>query len=98
MAGIVAGSIAGGWSPIERREGDNDSLRFGRERSKSDLSKEYRLDPHPETSDKDKLVVKSDPVPEQGGAPPSQSASTTPAFPVGPYSGDSTSKQDDVKP
>ncbi|KXT15145.1 hypothetical protein AC579_7918 [Pseudocercospora musae] len=98
MAGIVAGSIAGGWSPIERREGDNDSLRFGRERSKSDLSKEYRLDPHPETSDKDKLVAQADPVPERGGAPPSQSVSTTPAFPVGPYSGDSSSKQDDVKP
>jgi len=38
MAGIVAGSIAGGWSPIERAPGDGDSVRFGRDRSKSDLS------------------------------------------------------------
>ncbi|KAK0960895.1 plasma membrane calcium [Friedmanniomyces endolithicus] len=38
MAGIVAGSIAGGWSPIERAPGDGESVRFGRDRSKSDLS------------------------------------------------------------
>ncbi|KAK0878845.1 plasma membrane calcium [Friedmanniomyces endolithicus] len=39
MAGIVAGSIAGGWSPIERAVGDGESVRFGgRDRSKSDLS------------------------------------------------------------
>ncbi|KAI7041271.1 hypothetical protein KC352_g46591, partial [Hortaea werneckii] len=35
MAGIVAGSIAGGFSPIDR---DTDSLKFARGRSKSDLS------------------------------------------------------------
>ncbi len=40
MAGIVAGGIAGGWSPIERREGDSDSLCFSRQRSKSDLVRE----------------------------------------------------------
>ena len=30
MAGIVAGSIAG-WSPIERKEDDDNSVRFGKE-------------------------------------------------------------------
>ncbi|KAI5369853.1 Putative P-type ATPase, HAD superfamily, P-type ATPase, transmembrane domain superfamily [Septoria linicola] len=97
MAGIVAGSIAGGWSPVDRREGDADSLRFGRDRSKSDLSKEYRLDPHPETSKKDDVVVKEAPVDSQH--PPSQRNDTTPAFPQGPYSGEpSSAKKDDTAP
>lgn len=97
MAGIVAGSIAGGWSPIERREGDNDSLRFGRERSKSDLSKEYRLETHPETSNKDEVVVKETPANTQH--PPSQQDGTTPQFPQGPYSGEpSSAKKDDTAP
>ncbi|CAK1355565.1 unnamed protein product [Cercospora beticola] len=97
MAGIVAGSIAGGWSPIERREGDNDSLRFGRERSKSDLSKEYRLETHPETLNKDEVVVKETPVNTQH--PPSQQDGTTPQFPQGPYSGEpSSAKKDDTAP
>nr|OQO28236.1 hypothetical protein B0A51_05386 [Rachicladosporium sp. CCFEE 5018] len=40
MAGIVAGSI-GGWSPIDRPRNHED-LAFGRDRSKSDLSREIR--------------------------------------------------------
>lgn len=86
MAGIVAGSIAGGWSPIERREGDTDSLRFGRDRSKSDLSKEYRLDTHPETLKKDALVVSE--APDDSQHPPSQQNDITPLFPAGPLSGE----------
>ncbi|CAK4033987.1 Calcium-transporting ATPase 2 [Lecanosticta acicola] len=93
MAGIVAGSIAGGWSPIERRQGDNDSLRFARERSVSNLSREYRLDPHPDTSKKDDVVVKEDPVAQAGG-PPSQATTTTPAFGTGPFSGEPSSSAD----
>nr|POE47533.1 calcium-transporting atpase 2 [Quercus suber] len=41
MAGVIGGSVAGGWSPIEPRP-DSDSLRFSRDRSKSDLSREIR--------------------------------------------------------
>nr|POE71340.1 calcium-transporting atpase 2 [Quercus suber] len=41
MAGVIGGSVAGGWSPIEPRP-DSDSLRFSRDRSKSDLSRELR--------------------------------------------------------
>jgi Ca2+-transporting ATPase len=37
MAGIIAGSVAG-WSPIERGHGEEDSLKFSRERGKSDVS------------------------------------------------------------
>ncbi|KAF2171282.1 hypothetical protein M409DRAFT_18397 [Zasmidium cellare ATCC 36951] len=101
MAGIVAGSIAGGWSPIERREGDNDSLRFARERSVSNLSREYRLEAHPETSKNDDVVVKEDPVSQAGHQPPSQSTSTTPAFGQGPFGGEPSSagdKKDDTAP
>ena len=85
MAGIIAGSIAGGWSPIERREGDNDSLRFARERSKSDLSKEVRMDTHPETKSSDRLVAGGDPVELADQQPPSQSTKTTPQFGYGPF-------------
>lgn len=86
MAGIVAGSI-GGWSPIERRGGDNDSLRFGsRDRSKSDLSREVRLsgEVHPDTRQNDPVVVR-DPAEVAAGHPPSQSTNTTPAFGQGPF-------------
>lgn len=93
MAGIVAGSIAGGWSPIERREGDNDSLRFARERSVSNLSREYRLETHPDTSKKDDVVVKEDPV-SQAGGPPSQANTTTPAFGQGPFAGEPSTSAD----
>lgn len=95
MAGIVAGSIAGGWSPIERGHGDGDSLRFARERSKSDLSKEVRLETHPDTKKGDGVVIAEDPVEAAGQAPPSQSNSTTPQFGYGPFGGEpSTSKAD----
>lgn len=100
MAGIVAGSIAGGWSPIHRGEGDADSLRFSRERSVSNLSREYRLDTHPDTSKKDELIVKEDPAHTADQHPPSQTNATTPAFGFGPFSGDpasSSGKSDDKK-
>ena len=92
MAGIVAGSIAGGFSPIERREGDNDSLKFSRARSKSDLSKEVRMEAHPETKRDDPIVVKEDPVEKAGNQPPSQSTETTPAFGQGPFGGEPSKK------
>ncbi|KAK5168038.1 plasma membrane calcium [Saxophila tyrrhenica] len=86
MAGIVAGSIAGGWSPIERREGDADSLRFSHQRSKSDLAREVKMEPHPETKGDDPVVVEN--AVEQAGGPPSQATSTTPRFGVGPFAGE----------
>lgn len=94
MAGIVAGSIAGGWSPIDR---ETDSLRFSRDRSKSDLSREVRIDAHPDTRKSDQVVIAEDPVEEAGGHPPSQATQTTPQFGYGPYGGEpsNTSKDDD---
>ncbi|KAI7527475.1 calcium-translocating P-type ATPase, partial [Hortaea werneckii] len=101
MAGIVAGSIAGGFSPIDR---DTDSLKFARGRSKSDLSKEVRMDVHPETKKEDPVVVNEDPVEQAGNQPPSQSTDTTPQFGRGPFTGEPSntlnddSKKSDDKP
>ncbi|KAJ9627960.1 plasma membrane calcium [Taxawa tesnikishii (nom. ined.)] len=101
MAGIIAGSV-GGWSPIERRNpdgGDNDSLKFSRARSKSDLSREYgsQLDVHPDTKQRDPIIVE-DPVETAGNHPPSQATETTPAFNTGPYAGQPDMKGKDKEP
>ncbi|KAK3622501.1 plasma membrane calcium [Elasticomyces elasticus] len=95
MPGLVAGSVAGAWSPIDRAHGDSDSMRFGRDRSKSDLSKDVRLDVHPETEYKSSntLMVPGNPVEQAGGHPPSQSTNTTPQFGIGPYAGEPGSDQ-----
>ncbi|KAF2862837.1 calcium-translocating P-type ATPase [Piedraia hortae CBS 480.64] len=43
MAGIIAGSIAGGWSPVEPREGETLRARSSsRSRSRSDVSREMQ--------------------------------------------------------
>lgn len=84
MAGIVAGSIAG-WSPIERRDGDNDSIRFGRDRSKSDLESQPGVQIHPDTKPNDPVVVNNVAMTD---APPSQLKETTPDFKIGPFTGD----------
>lgn len=84
-AGIMAGSI-GGWSPIERGYGENDSLKFSRERSRSDLSREQGFEMHPDTRPRDPVVV-HDPLGISGANPPSQSNETTPAFGQGPFGG-----------
>ena len=95
MAGIVAGSIAGGWSPIDRREGDADSLKFARHRSKSDLSKEVRMEPHTETKSEDPILVPGNLVEQAGNNPPSQATETTPHFGSGPYGGEPSTKTAD---
>ncbi|KAI4719884.1 calcium-translocating P-type ATPase [Aureobasidium sp. EXF-10727] len=84
MAGIVAGSIGAAWSPIERGHGDNDSMKFARARSRSDLSRESGLDIHPDTKPQDPVVVQQQ---VDGNHPPSQSNDTTPAFGSGPFAG-----------
>lgn len=85
MAGIVAGSIAGGWSPIDRGHGDNDSLKFSRNRSKSDLEAQEGITVHPDTKSIDPILIDE---PQLYGGPPSQRNETTPSFDIGPFSGD----------
>ena len=81
MAGIVAGSIGAGWSPAGGH-GDENSLKFSRARSRSDLSRETGVDFHPDTKPKDPVVVEQQ---MDGNHPPSQSTQTTPAFGQGPF-------------
>jgi Ca2+-transporting ATPase len=84
MAGIVAGSVAG-WSPIDRPGGDNDSLKFARNRSKSDLEAQEGIEVHPDTKPSDPIFA---PPPQEYRGPPSQNNETTPNFNAGPFSGD----------
>ncbi|PVI02519.1 calcium-translocating P-type ATPase [Periconia macrospinosa] len=83
MAGIVAGSVAG-WSPIDRNP-DGDSLKFGRDRSRSDLEATEGLEVHPDTKSTDPILA---PDPNEYPHPPSQNQETTPNFLVGPFAGD----------
>lgn len=83
MAGIVAGSVAG-WSPIDRNA-DNDSLKFSRNRSRSDLEAQDGIEVHPDTKSTDPILA---PDPSDYRGPPSQNMETTPHFNVGPFAGD----------
>ncbi|KAF2473848.1 calcium transporting P-type ATPase-like protein [Lindgomyces ingoldianus] len=84
MAGIVAGSVAG-WSPIDRGHGDSDSLKFSRNRSRSDLEGQDGIDVHPDTKSIDPILVSE---PHQYSGPSSQNMEATPKFDVGPFAGD----------
>ena len=81
MAGIVGGSIAASWSPVGGN-GEADSMKFSRARSRSDLSREQGLDFHPDTKSDDPIVVEQR---MDTNHPPSQSMQTTPAFGLGPF-------------
>ncbi|KAF4542244.1 ATPAse P-type K/Mg/Cd/Cu/Zn/Na/Ca/Na/H-transporter [Lasiodiplodia theobromae] len=81
MAGIVAGSIAG-WSPIERRDGENGEGGASFARGRADIEAQEGVSVHAGTKNEDPVVVKDGPTP---GVPPSQSNDTTPAFGVGPF-------------
>jgi Ca2+-transporting ATPase len=83
MAGIVAGSIAG-WSPIDRKDGDNDSIRFSRNSRKEDLEAQEGIEVHPDTKSTDPILA---PAPSEYRGPPSQNMQTTPEFRHGPFAG-----------
>ncbi|KAF2703216.1 calcium-translocating P-type ATPase [Pleomassaria siparia CBS 279.74] len=85
MAGIVAGSI-GGWSPIDRPAGDNDSLRFSRKASKADLEAQEGIEVHPDTNANEAIPA---PPPNEYHGAPSQNSETTPSFNVGLFAKDS---------
>ncbi|XP_014556849.1 hypothetical protein COCVIDRAFT_37567 [Bipolaris victoriae FI3] len=82
MAGIVAGSI-GGWSPIDRGSGDNDSIKFSRNATKQDLEAQDGIEVHPDTKSTDPILA---PDASEYRGPPSQNIETTPDFNVGPFS------------
>ncbi|KAK5166752.1 hypothetical protein LTR04_000463 [Oleoguttula sp. CCFEE 6159] len=87
MAGVVAGGIAGGWSPGGVGHGEKDSLKFSRDRSRSDLESRGGLEVHPATRPEDPIIVDQ---PLQLGVPPSQAKEATPGFAAGPLAGSPT--------
>lgn len=81
MAGIIAGSIAGGWSPVDRRQGDGESITFSRPRSHSGVSGTSGIEVHPDTREDDPVIVQT---PFKSPVPPSQNPDLAPHFEHGP--------------
>ncbi|KAK6380637.1 plasma membrane calcium [Exophiala oligosperma] len=77
MAGIVAGSVAGGWSPVERRNLEPETIHFHRARSHSGVEGTPGMEIHPATSQDDPVFAENIP---KNGIPPSQIASLAPHF------------------
>jgi Ca2+-transporting ATPase len=77
MAGIVAGSIGGGWSPVERRAEEQETVRFTRSRSHSGVDGTAGMEIHPATPATDPVFAQSVP---KAGVPPSQDPSLAPHF------------------
>lgn len=85
MAGIVAGSIAGGWSPIERSHSDLDSMKFTRSRSHSGLDNHAGIEIHPDTAPDDPIIGET---PLNNDIPPSQNPELAPSFERRPSAAD----------
>ena len=81
MAGIIAGSVATGWSPIERRHDDGDPITFSRSRSHSGLEGTSGIEIHPDTPDDDPVISET---PVKSPIPPSQNPDLAPHFEHGP--------------
>jgi P-type Ca2+ transporter type 2C len=77
MAGIIAGSIAGGWSPIERRPEEQETIRFTRSRSHSGVDGTVGMEIHPATPAEDPVFARTAP---KTGVPPSQDPELAPHF------------------
>lgn len=78
MAGIVAGSVAGGWSPIERRPEEAESVVFQRSRKPSGVEGTSGIEIHPATSTEDPVFSPVDI--QDTRIPPSQNPSLAPHF------------------
>jgi P-type Ca2+ transporter type 2C len=81
MAGIIAGSVAGGWSPVERRHDDGDSVKFSRSRAHSGFDGTSGIEVHPDTREDDPVIVET---PLRSPIPPSQNPDLAPFFEHGP--------------
>lgn len=77
MAGIIAGSVAGGWSPVERRGEEQETIRFTRSRAQSGVEGTTGMEIHPETPAEDPVFAKTSP---RAGIPPSQDPDLAPYF------------------
>jgi len=81
MAGIIAGSIAGGWSPTGRRSTEQDTIRFNPSSPYSGLNELAGVEVHPDTRPDDPVIVEN---PMSSSVPPSQNPALTPYFEHGP--------------
>ena len=77
MAGIIAGSIAGGWSPLEKRAEEQEPVRFTRSRSVSGVEGTSGMEIHPDTRADDPVFVENF---ERTKIPPSQRPELAPHF------------------
>ena len=77
MAGIIAGSVAGGWSPLERRSEEQETIRFTRSRSVSGVEGTAGMEIHPDTRAEDPVFVENF---QRSPIPPSQRADLAPHF------------------
>ena len=84
MAGIIAGSVAGGWSPVDRRSEDRPpTIRFNRARAYSGLTDNAGIEVHPDTRPDDPVIVEN---PQRSPVPPSQNPELAPHFDHAPPS------------
>lgn len=77
MAGIVAGSVAGGWSPLERRAEQAETVQFSRSRSASGVEGTAGMEVHPDTKQDDPVFASNF---QQTKVPPSQRPELAPFF------------------
>ncbi|KAK5958731.1 plasma membrane calcium [Knufia fluminis] len=78
MAGIVAGSVAGGWSPVERRDEEAETVQFQRSRAPSGVEGTSGIEIHPATSTEDPVFSPQEITDTR--IPPSQNPSLAPHF------------------
>jgi P-type Ca2+ transporter type 2C len=77
MAGIIAGSVGGGWSPVERGQGEADSIKFSRSQAHGGLNATNGIEIHPDTRQDDPVIIDN---PQMSRVPPSQNPALTPRF------------------
>ena len=77
MAGVIAGSVAGGWSPVERGPGEDDFIKFSSSQVHGGLDATNGIELHPDTRPDDPVIVEN---PERSRVPPSQNPALTPKF------------------
>lgn len=78
MAGIVAGSVAGGWSPLDRQAEEPESVHFQRSRAPSGVEGTSGIEIHPATSTEDPVFAAEEI--RDTRVPPSQNPSLAPHF------------------
>jgi len=77
MAGIIAGSVAGGWSPVDRKPEEQEQIKFARSRSLSGVEGTTGMEIHPDTPAEDPVFAQNT---GRSRLPPSQNPNLAPHF------------------